>query len=81
MRKYEAGAKTCQIWRYGARLQSEFCPGGQRTLRYLLTKCMWNGFEIASVKSMRIWSSGEYFTNRNYGTHTVEEMQVQVSNY
>ena len=32
MRKYEAGAKTCQIWRYEARLQLEFCPGGQRTL-------------------------------------------------
>ena len=37
--------------------------------------------KLHTVKSMRIWSSGEYFTNRNYGTHTVEEMQVHVSNY
>ena len=30
---------------------------------------------------MRIWNSCEYLTNWNYGTHTVEEMQVPVSNY
>ena len=37
--------------------------------------------KLHTVKSMRICSSGEYFTNRNYGTHTVEQMQVHVSNY
>ena len=31
LREYVTGAKTCQIWRYGARVQLEIRPGGQRT--------------------------------------------------
>ena len=27
---------TCQIWRYGARVQSEIRPGGQRTRTFFL---------------------------------------------